>query len=147
MVSFIDLQIPGLRRIAFIDHADLPPFIREMARTGIQPVIAAQVRDVDFFGDAELSFSLSKDGKEQTTLTFSSSDDIPFYDVAFVVEDQMGKRRVVGSLEPPFPKLEVARTTGSGPGQKRKTEYTVTWTGYPPEVTVFMEDDHKLPAI
>lgn len=147
MVSFTDFQIPGLRRIAFIDPADLPPFIREMAKTGIQPVIASPLRDIDFFGEAVLSFTLSKDGKEQTKLSFSSSDSIPFRDVAFVVEDQLGQRRVVGSLEPPFPKLDVVKTTGGGPGQKRNTEYTVTWTGYPPEVTVYMDDDKHLPVV
>lgn len=145
MLSFADFQMPGLRRIAIIDPADLPPLIREMAVSGIVPVISSPVRDIDFTGDAELSFSKSKDGKESTTLSFTSSDCIPFYDVSFIVEDQMGQRRVVGALEPPFPLLNVERTTAGGPGQRRRTDYTVTWPGYPPEVTVYLDDDNTLP--
>ena len=145
MLSSADFQMPGLRRIAIIDPADLPPLIREMAASGIVPVISSPTRDIDFFGDAVLAFTRSEDGKESTTLSFSSSDCIPFYDVAFIVEDQMRQRRVVGALEPPFPVLKVVRTTAGAPGQKRSTDFSVIWPGFPPEVTAYLDDDDRLP--
>lgn len=145
MLDANNFLMPGIRRIAIVDPTDLPPFIRQMDLSGIMPVIAAPVRDIDFFGDAELSLSIDKEGKTITSLSFFSSDAVPFYDVAFVVEDQMKQRRVVGALEPPFPVVKVEKTTAPAPGQRRRTQYSVTWAGRPPEVVVWLDDDDNLP--
>ncbi len=145
MFELRNFQMPGLRRIAYLDPADLPPNIRHMAAAGMKPVITSPTSDIEFFGDAELTFSLSKDGKLLTTLTFLSSDYFPHFDMAFIVEDRMGQRRLIGAWEIPFPIVKVDSTTAKAPGQRRQTEYTITWAGYPPEVTVWLDEDNLRP--
>ena len=127
MLDKDNFLISGLRRIAYVRSSDLPRHIRRI------------------FGDSKLEFSRSKDGKETSTLTFSSSDDIPLHDIAFIAQDRSGHRRIVGALEAPFPMVAVSESTGGSAADRRATTYTVTWAGRPAHVVIWMDDDNRLP--
>lgn len=145
MLDTDNLLIPGLTRIAYVKCSDLPRHIRRMAQAGIIPTVSVESVDIDFFGDSKLEFSRSKDGKETSTLTFSSSDDIPLHDIAFIAQDRSGHRRIVGALEAPFPMVAVSESTGGSAADRRATTYTVTWAGRPAPVVIWMDDDNRLP--
>ena len=142
MLDTDNLLIPGLTRIAYVKCSDLPRHIRRMAQAGMIPTVSVESVDIDFFGDSKLR---SKDGKETSTLTFSSSDDIPLHDIAFIAQDRSGHRRIVGALEAPFPMVAVSESTGGSAADRRATTYTVTWAGRPAPVVIWMDDDNRLP--
>lgn len=77
-----------------VSIADLPKHIRMMNAADIVSTIIAPTTDIDFFGEAKLAYSRSKEGKKLSTLTFMSSDDIPAKDIAFVVENQSRQRLI-----------------------------------------------------
>ena len=146
MLDTNNFLMPGLRRIAMVSIADLPKHIRMMNAADIVSTIIAPTTDIDFFGEAKLAYSRSKEGKELSTLTFMSSVDIPAKDIAFVVEYQSRQRLIVGALEAPFPMVAVEDSSGSSPTDRRATAYTVTWAGRPAPVNVWMADDDSLPV-
>ncbi len=146
MLDTTNFLMPGLRRIAMVNTADLPKHIRMMNEADIVSTITAATTDVDFFGEAKLAYSRSKDGKQLASLSFMSSDYIPAKDVAFIVENQSRQRMIVGALEAPFPMVSIEDSSGSSPSDRRATAYTVTWAGRPAPVNVWMKDDDCLPV-
>ena len=125
------ISIPGLHRIAAIRHEALPPLIRNLREAGMTAHVAAVPVLMDHFGDSQLEWEINADGKRSLTLSFSSLMPLGPHHTAFVVEDRMHNRWLVGAAEPPFPKVTVNATSGKGSADTRAMRYAVEWEGTP----------------
>lgn len=124
-------SLPGLRRVAAINPDALPSDIRKMQLAGMIPVIAASPSMMNIFGDSLLEFSKDADNKLSCSLSFSSLVLLPNIPTAFIAEDRMGQCRLIGALEPPFPKVSYTYSSGKSSADKREINYKVEWEGVP----------------
>lgn len=139
-----NIKIPGIRRIYVVSADVLPPDICKQHKAGIIPVVNDLPFAADFFAESEVSCSVEPGGKEKSELKFSTFDAIPFFNIAFVAEDQKGQRFLMGAAEAPV-SVKFSGSSGAKTADKVKSEYTVTWNHLPVMVTIWTPDDDNLP--
>lgn len=140
------LHLPGLRKIAYFDSAQVPAEATIIANTGQPVTIAALPVVVNTYGTPELTESLQADGTHKTTLKFSTLDTIPPHGIAFIAEKQDHSRHLIGTSSLPPIAIEYERTTGTQTSPAGY-EYTITWSRPPIPVTVWLPEDITAPII
>lgn len=140
------LQLPGLRKIAYIDSEQVPEDATLIADTGAAVTIAAMPEMVNTYGAPTLTESRQPDGTFKTTLKFRTLDTIPAHDIAFITERQDGSRHLIGTSSLPPLGIEYERTTGTETSPAGY-EYTITWSRPPIPVTAWLPEDVTKPII
>lgn len=105
--------------------------IRSLREAGMTAHIAALPVMMGHFGDSQLEWEINADGKRSVKLSFYSLESIRPQYTAFIVEDRMHNRWLVGAAEPPFPKVAVKAASGKGSADTRALRYEVEWEGTP----------------
>lgn len=125
------ISIPGLRRVAAISFEALPQDIRRMRISGMTAHVAAVPLMMDIFGDSLIEWSIDAEQKRSCSLSFSSLRTLPNGFNAFIAEDRMGHRWLIGAAEPPFPKITANASSGKDSSDKRAIDYKIEWEGTP----------------
>lgn len=138
-------SIPGLRQVAAIPFDALTPDIRRMRIAGMTAQVSAIPTMMYIFGESSLEWEIGADGKRSASLSFYSLESLPNSPFAFVAEDRMGIRWLVGAMEPPFPVVSVSATSGKGSADSRAILYKVEWEGTPIICNCRFPSDISLP--
>ncbi len=139
------ISIPGLRQVAAISFDALPHDIRRMRIAGMTAHVAAIPAMMNIFGDSSIEWEIDADGRRSASLSFYSLEILPNGHFAFVAEDRMGNRWLVGAMEPPFPKVSVSASSGKGSADSRAILYKVEWEGTPIICNCRFPSDISLP--
>lgn len=110
--------LPGVRRLWMLDCNLIPPYVY---LTGICGGVVALMTDklveLQVLGDAvcKLESERVAGGWKQTaTLSLNVGNDVvDKRNIAFVVEDMLGSKFLIGSKEPPFPAVKTTYNFGS----------------------------------
>ena len=125
--------LPGIVRIAFIGSGNVPANIELKAIAGIPVDVNEPITDVCFTGIPTCTTESVNDNHaqvEKTTLTFSSTDDVPIKQrIAFLILDANGQWWLIGHRESPFPVIRCTHHTGEADGEKAGYVYEVTLIG------------------
>ena len=125
--------LPGIVRIAYIGCASLPLNIEMKALVGIPSGIYDMIKEVCFTGTPTCVTENVYDNHaqvEKSTLTFSSTDDIPLRQLlAFLALDTNGRWWLIGHHEDPFPIIKRTHQTGEADGEKAGYVYEVSMIG------------------
>lgn len=99
-------SLPGIKFIGYLPCSLLPPNILQKALAGVPVAIYSPPTPVEHYGNAECIAEQEYDHGsylEKTTLTFTTTDEIPCNGpIAFVVTDVNNQSYVIGRRETPF---------------------------------------------
>lgn len=109
-------SLPGIKFIGYLSCSLLPPNILQKSLAGVPVAIYSPPTPIEHYGNAECVAEQEYDHAsylEKTTLTFTTTDEIPnSKPVAFVVTDVNGRSYVIGHQENPCPVVEISRKKG-----------------------------------
>lgn len=109
-------SLPGIKFIGYLPCSLLPPNILQKALAGVPVAIYSPPTPVEHYGNAKCVAEQEYDHGsylENTTLTFTTTDEIPnCKPVAFVVTDVNGQSYVIGHREAPCPVVEISSKKG-----------------------------------
>ena len=136
MLSFNYSQtvIPGVSAIYAIECSRLPAYLREQAMTaGEKPWLFLDFEEIDF-GPGAYALSeaeqMPEGSSEKSTLYFTSLQELPASDdIAFLFEGADGGFHLIGTREPPFPKIKCRHDLSTPADGKAGFFYTVEWQG------------------
>lgn len=137
--------IPGLRTIAAIPSFAIQ---RKVLRTqpNAKAIISAPAMIIQKFGEANITVEEAPQGQATTTLTFKTLRKIsPNLPVAFIAEDNNGDRWLIGSYEPPLPRIETTADTGTTISGQRAIQYKIEWPFPPIPCTIWLPTDMRKP--
>lgn len=124
------MRIPGIQSVGYAPCAALQPHIVLKAIAG-EPVTALAAFTRIRFCDIPVAKKESEtdDGGgeiETATLIFTTETPLPSGRFAFEVTDMAGRLCLIGSKEPPYPRISVEYTTGLPGGDPAVYKYTIT---------------------
>ncbi len=124
------LILPGVQAIGWLDCQHLP---RRVDLQGIchKPVaIFTTIKPIEFFDEPQCECKTEKESghsSETAILKFLCGEMLPLsHNVGFVVTDVTGRSFLIGSKEPPFPRIKVERTCGTPDGDAAGYKYAIT---------------------
>lgn len=128
----ITQSLPGIVFVGVVDCLKLQPHLREMTAAGLTVAAHTSVKAVPFTdATCECVTEYSHGAPVQTaTLKFRTTS-IPDIDVqlGFVITDISGQSYLIGTAEPPYPKVSLTRKTGTPGGDPAVWEIEVKAVG------------------
>lgn len=122
--------LPGIKTIGWVDCEQLPARVDLEGICGNTVTLFTQVTNVEFLDSPDCRCKTEKDCAGYTdtaTLKFQCPELLPIHlHLGFVVTDTNGKIWLIGSKEPPFPKLSVERITGMCESEGAGFYYEIT---------------------
>ena len=107
-------SLPNIIDIYIVPCASLIPNITEKYRAGLPVAIFPLPTAIEHHGSASCEAEKEYDNggySEKTVLQFTTTEDISHYPpLAFVVTDANGQSYIIGTLEAPYPIIEITRT-------------------------------------
>lgn len=125
MISSKQWSIPGISKIGIVQAKQLPPDLWEQASAGMTVPLAVIPIWIEIFGKASLNIRMISDNVAESKLQFNTYDEIQTEGVAFIAVDRSGEQRLIGALEPPYPKVSLEFSSGDSASEQRKIEVTV----------------------
>lgn len=126
-------SLPGIAAIQYLYCSALPLNLELKSMAGVPVGIYQQLTDVCFTGNPTCITESEYDNhaqSEKTTLTFSSTDELPVNKrLAFVVADINGHKFIIGHFEDPFPTIKRTRSLGTPDEEKAGYTYEVKLIG------------------
>lgn len=121
--------LPGIKKLYWVDCDKLPTRIDLYAAAGMKVALLAELNEITFFGFPECKCTTEKvknGWKQEASLKFLSSDDIPlFKNIAFVVTDVSDESYIIGFNEHPFPTVKREYNMAK-PGDKAGFNYEIS---------------------
>lgn len=126
--------IPGISEIYVFQASRLPAYVREQHDIGEMPWIALDLAPIDQGPGATAvsEWDQTPEGISQKTELNFISGELPVsvaHDLAFVIVAADGTPYLIGSLEPPFPKLKTKIDLSTPADGKAGYYHTFVWAG------------------
>lgn len=124
--------LPGIKSIGWLDCQHLPRRVDLHGICGTPVAVLTAVTPIAFFEEPECECKTERESghsNDTAKLKFRCGVLLPIHrTLGFVVTDVNGKSYLIGSQEPPFPKLKVDMRCGTPEGDPAGYHYEITHT-------------------
>lgn len=125
-------SLPGISAIYRVPASAVAKLAQIAAISGMAAPIFTDLTEICITGDAKAQCkteTTSNSSTQTATLTFKSTDALPADQIwAFIIRDVENNTWLIGSSQPPFPKISATRSTGSTESEAAVTSYEITHT-------------------
>lgn len=133
--------LPGIKKIWFLNSNDLPEDVLAKSMSGMPVVVKKNLNGVLFCGQPTCEYETKYEEaafREEVTLEFNSTANLPLSGVAFVVEDVNDERFLIGTKERPWPVVERTRNFGQPTSNTNSFRYVVKTKSLKALIPVFI---------